>query len=112
MNHRWVIALLAIVLFSVALRASAQADVQKRLDDLERRVNALEAERQQTPKAPSSASRSAWRRLANGMSPEKVRALLGEPDRIDGGTVAMWYWKSGGRVPFINDEVTAWTEPR
>ena len=53
-----------------------------------------------------------WRKLATGMSPGKVRMILGEPQRIDGGTVAHWYYEHGGQVTFINDGVTGWREPR
>ena len=106
-------ALLVISLLSATTPASAQTDVQKRLDDLdfERRVKALETGRQQAQGAPS-ATRSGWRQLATGMSPEQVRELLGEPNRINAGGLAVWHWKNGGDVTFINKRVTSWTEPR
>jgi hypothetical protein len=91
--------------------ASAQADVEKRLDDLELRVKALEAISQQTQRTPST-TRSPWRQLAKGMSPNEVHALLGEPDRIEAGPFDDWMWKSGGRVTFMDGEVHRWSEPR
>jgi hypothetical protein len=110
MNRECATGLLAIVLLSAAMPASAQAEVEKRLDDLERRVKALETVQpmQRTP----STTRSAWRKLAKGMSPEQVRVLLGEPDHIDGGPLEQWRWKSGGNVMFMDGQLQRWSEPR
>jgi len=52
-----------------------------------------------------------WRKLSTKMSPNDVRKLLGEPDRIDGGGVAIWHYSNRGRFTFISDKVTSWTEP-
>jgi|688.fasta_scaffold1121989_1 hypothetical protein len=52
-----------------------------------------------------------WRALKNGMSYEKVRATLGEPERITGGVVAFWSYPNRGSVEFINDQLTHWSEP-
>jgi len=52
MSRECVTALLAIVLFSAAMPVSAQTDVEKRLDNLGRRVKALESVNQQTQRAP------------------------------------------------------------
>src|SRR4051812_6856239 len=103
MSRQCVMGLLGIVLLSVTMPASAQADVARRLDDLERRVKALEAVHQQTQRTPSPA-RSGWRQLEGGMSPEQVRALLGEPDRIQGGIFTHWQY-GGGYVTFFEGAV-------
>ena len=55
---------------------------------------------------------SSWRQLKKNMSEEQVRALLGEPAKVDGGTFAFWHYRSGGTVTFYNDRVDSWTEPR
>ena len=111
MSRECVTGLLAIVLLSASMPASAQADIEKRLDDLERRVKALETVHQPTQQTPSTA-RSAWRQLAQGMSRQQVRTLLGEPDRIEGGAIETWQWKSGGYVMFYGGTVGQWSEPR
>jgi len=111
MSRECVTGILAIVLLSASMPASAQADIDKRLDDLERRVKALESVHQPTQQTPSAA-RSAWRQLAEGMSREQVRTLLGEPDRIEGGAIERWQWKSGGFVTFLQGRVDHWSEPR
>ena len=53
-----------------------------------------------------------WRQLKKNMSEEQVRALLGEPAKVDGGTFAFWHYRSGGTVTFYNDRLDSWTEPR
>jgi TonB family protein len=44
------------------------------------------------------------------MSPEQVRALLGEPDRIQGGAFTHWQY-GGGYVTFFEGAVDRWSEP-
>lgn len=53
-----------------------------------------------------------WRKLTNGMSPNDVQKILGEPERIDGGTLAIWYYPNNGRTRFFNGKLDQWTEPR
>lgn len=55
---------------------------------------------------------SSWRQLKKNMSEEQVRALLGEPAKVDGGTFAFWHYRNGGTVTFYNDRLDSWTEPR
>jgi len=52
-----------------------------------------------------------WRKLSTDMDTSDVQKILGEPQRIDGGNVAYWYYQNGGRVIFIQGKVTQWTEP-
>lgn len=59
-----------------------------------------------------SSDLSSWRQLKKNMSEEQVRALLGEPAKVDGGTFAFWHYRSGGTVTFYNDRLDSWTEPR
>ena len=59
-----------------------------------------------------SVNLSSWRQLKKNMSEDQVRTLLGEPVKIDGGTLAFWHYKNGGTVTFYNDRVDSWSEPR
>jgi uncharacterized membrane protein YebE (DUF533 family) len=59
-----------------------------------------------------SSDLSSWRQLKKNMSEEQVRALLGEPAKVDGGTFAFWHYRNGGTVTFYNDKLDSWTEPR
>lgn len=52
-----------------------------------------------------------WRKLETGFSPSQVRQILGEPFRIDGGTVATWKYSNGGRVTFMSNRLYSWSEP-
>ena len=56
-----------------------------------------------------------WRRLRRGMTMDEVRALLGEPERVQalGGVITHWYWDSGADVSFdASDKLESWSEPR
>jgi hypothetical protein len=55
-----------------------------------------------------------WRKLARGMSPDRVREILGEPGKIDeGSALTFWYWgyPAGGEVRFSSGKVEGWSEP-
>jgi hypothetical protein len=53
-----------------------------------------------------------WRSLKNGMSYDEVRSILGEPSRVDGGSIAHWHYSNRGRVIFFSDKLDRWEEPR
>jgi hypothetical protein len=53
-----------------------------------------------------------WRKLANDMSISDVQKILGEPERVDGGTIAFWHYPNGGTVTFFIGKVDSWSEPR
>ncbi len=92
--------------------------------DLDRRVGALEAVIKSAPSQgqPIPASNkwqdlANWRRLREGMKMDEVRALLGEPDRVEGGPITFWYWVDANThvyawVNFESGKVMGWTEPR
>jgi hypothetical protein len=60
----------------------------------------------------SKESIKSWRKLTTDMTQDDVVKILGEPQRIEGGSIAFWYYKSGGSVTFHNDKLKSWTEPR
>jgi len=68
----------------------------------------------QTPSEVSHGWKSVtnWRKLATNMNSSEVQKILGEPERLDGGTVANWYYQNGGTVIFVNETVLRWIEPR
>jgi outer membrane protein assembly factor BamE (lipoprotein component of BamABCDE complex) len=53
-----------------------------------------------------------WRKLTTDMSYDEVRKILGEPHRIDGGSVAFWHYQNGGNATFVSDRLQSWQEPR
>lgn len=60
---------------------------------------------------------SSWRRISKGLSRDQVRAVLGEPSKIDGGLFETWYYGQkysaygSATVRFYNDAVYSWLEP-
>jgi hypothetical protein len=92
--------------------------------DLERRVRELEAISKSEPARVQSVSSPAkwrnvqnWRRLRRGMTMDEVRALVGEPDKVDamGGLRTTWHWGSyGGAIAYFDgrsDRLEGWSEP-
>ena len=120
--------ILAIVLTtalppSASGQARADESLARRVDSLERRILELErriaqlegaaAAQPARDRATSGNSRDLanWRRLREDMTYEQVRAILGEPDRVDGGGVAFWYYPRGGRAGFVSGRLSSWQEP-
>jgi hypothetical protein len=63
--------------------------------------------------AAATEDRTDWRKLSKGMTPEKVRAVLGEPVRVeDQEEVTCWYYRQG--EPLHRDALNArkWVIPR
>lgn len=80
-------------------------------------ASAMQTPQRATPSASPSpggdASKLAnWRALRRGMTGDDVRALLGEPVRIQGGGFTYWFWDRGGKVSFWQEKVDGWEEPR
>lgn len=119
-------ALIATSLPAVAAGQTASSDsllrriefLERRVADLERRVRELEApvtvessRDRRSVTAPNWRDVQNWRRLRRGMTMDQVRALLGEPERMDAGSITYWHW-AGAEVYFMSDELAGWSEPR
>ena len=52
-----------------------------------------------------------WRGLRTGLSMADVRALLGEPERVDGGDITTWRW-ADGTATFVLNTLQSWSEPK
>lgn len=96
--------------------------LERKVSDLEIRIRELEVlianEPPRSPAMTSIMSRDIqnWRQLRAGMTMEQVRALLGEPERVDNlGPWTVWRWESMGAasVSFDNRsrKVQGWSEP-
>ena len=98
---------LAIVL-SFTVSVNAYGHESDRIDRLEKRIHELERQvlemettyRGRAESNDSSRVRGNWRKLYTGMSMDDVEGILGEPNFIQGGRVAMWLYESGGYVVF------------
>jgi outer membrane protein assembly factor BamE (lipoprotein component of BamABCDE complex) len=57
--------------------------------------------------------RTGWRKLAKGMTPDKVRAILGEPMRVENeGEVTCWYYQEGQPLQRNAINANKWDIPR
>ena len=111
---------------SLFLAANAPAQDSERITALEKEVQELKvrlsrleaspdaSEKKPPPAAPSEdmASLSNWKKLKTDMTTSQVRAILGEPIRIDGAAIVSWHYKNGGQIRFITGRVERWSEPR
>jgi hypothetical protein len=105
---------------ALIMAASVHADDSDRIDELERRIQAIEAQlsevlRSQGPRFKEGEgwkSLSNWRELRRGMRPIEVRELLDDAHRVEGGYFTRWRYPNGGVVGFANEEVNEWTEPQ
>jgi hypothetical protein len=92
--------------------------LERRANDLEQRVRELEALIRREPSADRQVQVSPnwrdilnWRRLRQGMTPDQVRALLGEPERVDAGVITFWHWNEANAY-FMGGKLEGWSEPR
>jgi len=122
--------LVAVFAPTVAEGKSSDSQVQRivllerTVAALEERVRVLEAlikvEPSGTQPVPTSANwqeLANWRRLRRGMTMDQVRALLGEPERVDASKYyTNWSWGGSGESAMLMfDEgggLTSWSEPR
>lgn len=87
------------------------AELDRRVGELENRLKAAPPRTAVAPSTPDPRDIANWRRLRVRMSMDEVRAVLGEPEKVDGGSVAFWYYPALGSVTFISGRVTSWSEP-
>jgi outer membrane protein assembly factor BamE (lipoprotein component of BamABCDE complex) len=112
--------LLSLLSFSaIAQDNSRIAKLEQEIQSINQRLMKLESAQgvsSEKPKAPANSegwkSIASWRSLATGMTTNDVRRILGEPSRVDGGTLAIWHYQNRGTVTFMNEEVYQWREPR
>jgi hypothetical protein len=118
---------IAIIGFlSLAVAFNAYAHDSDRIDQLEKelqetklRLSKLESLLSDPSKAQELVTSGEgwksvmnWRKLTTEMGASDVRKILGEPHRVDGGTLARWHYQSGGEVTFYQGKVRQWQEPR
>lgn len=115
--------LLVLIALAATGDASAQSNVESRVEKLEETVRVLERrvaalEEQLRPRSTSAnvaSDKVNWRKLQRGMLEDDVEKLLGSPTRVDAfGPFTVWhYGSSGGQVRFDGRSrtVNAWSEP-
>ncbi|MES9887270.1 MAG: hypothetical protein ABW140_10690 [Candidatus Sedimenticola sp. 6PFRAG1] len=85
--------------------------LQHRVSKLESLLSSPDATQEVETTSEGWKSIANWRKLATGMPPDDVEKILGEPQRVQGGTLAIWYYQNHGRVEFLNAKLVSWSEP-
>jgi len=119
-----IIAIIGFLSLSVAF--NAYANDSDRIDQLEKEIQQIKLRLSnlesllsnpsiaQTPVTSGEGWKSVmnWRKLTTDMSASDVQKILGEPDRVNGGIFANWFYKNGGTIIFYRGKVSQWTEPQ
>jgi hypothetical protein len=113
------ISLSLICLNSFASDSDRITQLEKEVQELKLRLANLEAPKSkinpdQKPVASSEGWKSVsnWRLLKKGMSYDQVKATLGEPARVQGGSFTYWFYPNRSGVTFYEDKLDSWVEPR
>ena len=115
-----------IVFLLLAVAFNANAQVIDRIDPLEKEVYEIKLRLSKLESLLSNPSKANehvtsgegwksvmnWRKLTTDMDCSAVQKILGEPNRVDGGQIARWYYKNGGGVIFMFGKVDSWNEPQ
>lgn len=117
-----ILVFLLILIFTNFLSADQSNDIKRletRIAELEKRVTKLESLLQTSDKSEINYSekwknRSLWRKLKIGMTKYQVETILGEPRKINGGSITTWKYSKDSwhsYVQFYEGKLDTWTEP-
>jgi len=101
----------ASLLRRIELLERANIDLTRRVGELEAVIKSASSQGQPIHASTGWQDLANWRQLRQGMKPDQVRALLGEPERVDAGGVTFWHW-ANAYVSFMDGKVYGWSEPR
>ena len=114
-------------LITLAFSANAQEatieQLNQKIEQLENRVSILESIIANSNKKKSKQANvtavapklQSWRKLKKNMTFDDVIDILGEPLRINSGSITYWYYSkdiSHSYVSFYQDVVYGWEEPK
>jgi hypothetical protein len=88
----------------------ANADLERRVSELEGVIKSGPSKGQPIASSTRWQDLANWRQLRQGMKPDKVRELLGEPHSVEGGDFTTWRW-GWAQVRFYHGKVDSWREP-
>lgn len=94
----------------------SNADLDRRIRQLESLIRNGSSRDRPLPSTANWRDLQNWRQLRRGMTMDEVRALLGEPQRVQtfGGAFTLWQWNGGSadvRFDGSSGKVDAWSEP-
>jgi len=95
----------------IELLEHANADLERRVRELESLIKSESSQGRPIPAATRWRDLANWRQLRLGMTVDEVRALLGEPERVDAGPVTYWLW-ADANVYFMSGKLEGWSEPK
>jgi hypothetical protein len=101
----------ASLLRRIEILERANADLERRVRELEAIIQSEPSQGRPIPASNKWKDLANWRQLRQGMKPDQVRALLGEPESVDGGDFTFWRWP-GAFVIFYEGKLHQWSEPR
>jgi outer membrane protein assembly factor BamE (lipoprotein component of BamABCDE complex) len=115
-----------IVFLLLAVAFNANAQVIDRIDPLEKEVYEIKLRLSKLESLLSNPTKVQehitsgegwksvmnWRKLTTDMDYSAVQKILGEPNRVDGGQFARWYYQNDGNVFFNDGKVKSWHEPQ
>jgi hypothetical protein len=110
---------LAIAINSYAQDGDRIGKLEKEIQELKLRLSKIESLLSNPSKTQNLGtsgegwkSVASWRKLSTDMDADDVRAVLGDPHRVDGGDIAHWYYQNGGKIIFMEGRIYRWEEPR
>jgi hypothetical protein len=95
----------------IELLERANTDLERRVRGLESLIKSEPSQGRPVPASTRWRDLANWRQLRLGMTMDEVRALLGEPDRVEGGPFTHWLW-ADANVEFYSDRLSGWSEPK
>jgi hypothetical protein len=101
----------ASLLRRIELLERANTDLERRVRELEAIIQSEPSRGRPIPTSTKWQDLANWRQLRQGMKPDQVRALLGEPERVEGGDFTFWRW-ANAYVIFYSGKLDSWSEPR
>src|SRR6266852_1778796 len=101
----------ASLLRRIELLERANTDLERRIGELEAVIKSEPSQGQPIQASTRWRDLANWRQLRRGMKMDEVRALLGEPERVEADIVTYWRW-AGANVFFMSGKLRGWSEPR
>jgi len=113
-------ALLSVISFSAIAQDNSRINqLEQEIQSINLRLSKLESAQGISPEVPKAQanndgwkSLANWRQLTTDMTPNDVKRILGEPSRVKGGDIAIWYYQNSSSVTFMRGKIYSWSEPR
>ena len=95
----------------IALLERTTTELERRVRELEALIRSEPSRALPVPASPKWRDLQNWRRLRLQMTMDQVRALLGEPERVDVIVFTFWKWDNAEVHFDTEDRLAGWSEP-